>query len=99
MDLGPLMPRPMFTDPARLFSGRFDLLNGERLAMQSIDRRLFIDSLGWITETPDDIDVAADQCCRMEVGRWKDVFRIAQDIEPAATVMDDYIVVDAEVRI
>ena len=89
----------VITDPAGIVAAGLDLLDGERAAIEPIDRRFSVASLLQIPQGPDDIDPVIDKRCGVEIGRRKHLFRIAENLELAVAVVHDGIVVDAEIRI
>ena len=89
----------MAMDPARHVTPGFHRLDGERMDVQAIDGRESRLSLFRISEVSDHIDEVADKRCRVEIGRRKHLAGIGVNLALPPAVMDDHIVVDAEVQI
>ena len=91
--------RAVLVQPARLLTVRLQLLDAPGTRVEAEDLRLAEATSAVIPERADDVDEVSDQRRRVEVGGWEYGFRVALDVNRTARLVDEHVVVDAEVRV
>jgi len=89
----------MPADPARRFAAGRHARHSPCCDVQLVDGRGPIRSFSWVTDRSDNDDTVSNERRAMKVGRWEVPLRIAEDLELAVEMMNDDVVVDAEIRI
>ena len=85
-------------DPARVITTGGDFLDNSCFHMESEDRSRR-SAIVRIPKVSDDVDPGSDQGRRVKV-RWREnLARIAEDFDAAISVVNEDVVVDAEVRV
>lgn len=86
-------------DPAGVFSGGGDGFDGVGVDVEAVDGGLGRFSVFGVAEVADDVDEVADEGGGVEIGRREGFFGVAVDLEGCVGVVDEDVVVDAEVGV
>src|SRR5437868_3624291 len=89
----------MPVNPPGRCPANFDRFNAEVLRVKTPDWRSSVLPRAPVAERTYNIDVLAHQSRRMEIGRRKNRLRIAKDVNPTVRLMNEYVVIDAKIRI
>lgn len=93
------MKRPVLVDPSGGLSTDLNRFHAKSLRVEAVDGRFSVLPRAAITQRSDDLDMFADQCRGVEIGRRKDRFRIAKDSNGPVRFMHKDVVVDAKVLV
>ena len=91
--------RAMPVDPAGCHTARGQALDPERANVEAIEGRLAVTTRAEVAQGADHVDRVPDQGRGMEVRRWKDALGIPEDPDRTVRLVDEDVVVDAEVRV